>query len=73
MVYPWYSLDEIKEAQKILSDAFGQDGYIVRRAKIICDIHNCTNGNKLRFKDGRMVKFRRFVDVRNKKVYWSFD
>jgi hypothetical protein len=64
--------DIIKVGQDALVSAFGQDGYNVRYSKVVCNMHRCTDGNTLKCTDGVLRKFRRYIDVRRKNVYWCY-
>lgn len=62
----------IDSGQQALSEAFGQDGFNVSYSETVCDIHNCTDGNTLLCTDGKLRKFRRYIDVRKKNVFWCY-
>lgn len=62
----------IKTGQDALISTFEQDGYSVIYSETICDIHRCTGGNTLKCTDGKLRRFRRYIDTRRKIVYWCY-
>jgi len=66
------------EVHNILTKIFNQDlehsaNYRVLYSPIVCDLKNCTNGNRVLLNNGDTRNFRRFIDTRRKVVYWAFE
>ena len=62
--------DMIKAGQDALKSTF--EGYGVRYSEYICDYHDCTDGNHLLCADGVIRRFRRYINVRRKTIYWCY-
>lgn len=62
--------DIIKAGQDALESTF--EDYSVRYSEYICNYHDCTSGNELLCADGVVRRFRRFINVRRKTIYWCY-